>query len=100
MNDAEVRMVIANHLGVPVELVVDHADFRGLGADSLDLIELTVALEQEFDLRIADDDVEQCMTVADALAVLRRSPSVRSEVRTSVVIEEAPVLRVHAGGRG
>ena len=75
MDDAEARLAIAEHLGVPVALVVDGADFRDLGADSLDLIELSVALEQQFDLRLPDDEVEHCTTIGDAILLLRRASS-------------------------
>ena len=73
MDDAEARLAIAEHLGVPVALVVDGADFRDLGADSLDLIELSVALEQQFDLHLPDDEVEHCTTIGQAIALLRRA---------------------------
>ena len=69
-----VRLAIAEHPGVPVELVVDEAEFRELGADSLDLIELSVALEQQFDLRLSDDDVQHCTRVIDAIAMIDRTP--------------------------
>ncbi len=67
------RRVIAEHLAVPCELIRDEARFRELGADSLDLITLTMALEEAFDVEIADDQVEHCRTVGDALGLLRAS---------------------------
>ena len=77
MDEAEARLAIAEHLGVPFDLVVDEAQFRDLGADSLDLIELSVALEQQFDVRLPDDEVEGCTTVGHAIAILRRSAPAR-----------------------
>ena len=71
MNERLVRKAIADHLGVPEPLVLDSVDFRDLGADSLDLIELTIALEQAFDVSIADDEAYACTNVGDALALLR-----------------------------
>ena len=58
MDEVVARQAIADHFGVPVALVVDEADLRDLGADSLDIIELSVALEQQFDVRIPDDEGE------------------------------------------
>jgi acyl carrier protein len=75
------RKVIAEHLAVPCELIQDDAEFRDLGADSLDLITLTMAFEEEFDVKIADDQVEHCSTVGDALGLLRESMRSRLELQ-------------------
>ena len=75
------RSVIAEHLAVPCELILDEAEFRELGADSLDLITLTMAFEEAFDVEIADDQVEHCRTVGDALALLRQSLRGRLELQ-------------------
>jgi acyl carrier protein len=66
------RLVIAEHLGVPPSLVCDQASFRDLGADSLDLISLTMALEEALDIHIPGDVAESCTTVGDALRMLRQ----------------------------
>ena len=79
MDQPAARKVIAEHLAVPCELIRDDARLRDLGADSLDLITLTMAFEQEFDVEIADDQAEHCRTVADALALLRASLHKRLE---------------------
>lgn len=71
MNEVAARELIAEHLAVPVGLVVDKADFRDLGADSLDLVTLTMHLEEAFDLRIPEEQVDNCATVQDALQLLR-----------------------------
>ena len=71
MNEVKVRMLIADHLAVPVDRVEDRAAFTALGADSLDLIELTMLLESELGIHISDDESELCTTVGDALAVIR-----------------------------
>ena len=73
MDETKARQDIADHLGVPVSLVVDDAAFRQLGADSLDLIELTLFLEQEFDVFIPEEDAFSCTQVGDALRVLRQA---------------------------
>lgn len=70
MEAARARQAIADHLGVGLERVVDQAAFRDLGADSLDLIELTMFLEQEFDVHIPDDEAFHCAHVGDALKLL------------------------------
>ena len=64
--------LIADHLGVSRALI--HADmaFRDLGADSLDLVSLTMAFEEAFDLTITDEQAETCSTVGDALTLLEQ----------------------------
>jgi acyl carrier protein len=73
MDDQRARSVIADHLAVPAESVTDDAGFVALGADSLDMVSLTMRLEEEFNIHIPDDGVEDCRTVAQALALLRSS---------------------------
>ena len=63
-----VRSIIAERLGVDEEKVTMEAEFSGdLNADSLDLVEVIMAMEQEFDLEIKDEDAENIRTVADAV---------------------------------
>jgi len=82
--DDSARRLIAEHLGVTPSRVVDEAAFRDLGADSLDLVSLTMAFEEAFDLHIPDDQAEGCATVADALALLDRQRQIR--VLPSVIL--------------
>jgi acyl carrier protein len=49
------------------------ADLAGLGADSLDTVELVMELEQEFDITIPDEDAEKIKTVGDAIRYIERS---------------------------
>lgn len=77
MNDAAARELIAEHLAVPVGLVVDQAEFRELGADSLDLVTLTMHLEEAFDICIPDEQVDECATISDALQLLRSASEAR-----------------------
>ena len=63
--------IIAKQLGVDEDNVTPDASFmEDLGADSLDTVELVMALEEEFDLEIPDSDAERITTVQDALNYL------------------------------
>ena len=63
-----VRAIIAEQLGVKLEEVTDAASFiEDLGADSLDTVELVMALEEEFGIEIPDEDAEKMITVGDAI---------------------------------
>ena len=64
----KIKQIIADQLGVKKEEVVDNAKFvDDLGADSLDTVELVMALEEEFGVEIPDEDAEKLATVGDAL---------------------------------
>ncbi len=70
MSNIEEKMVeiIAKQLSVPKEKVVPEASFvDDLGADSLDLVELVMAMEEEYGIEIADEDAEKMQTVQDAI---------------------------------
>lgn len=63
-----VQSIVAERLSVDTEKVTMNAEFIGdLDADSLDLVEVIMALEQEFDLEIKDDEAENIRTVANAV---------------------------------
>ena len=63
-----VRNLIAESLGVSQDEIVPAASFiEDLGADSLDIVELVMAIEKEFDLEIPDEDAERISTVQDAI---------------------------------
>lgn len=63
----KVRKIIAEKLGVDMEEVIPEASFvDDLGADSLDLVELIMSMEEEFDTDIPDEDAEKIQTVQDA----------------------------------
>jgi acyl carrier protein len=67
--EERVRKIIAEKLSVDLEEVVPEASFvDDLGADSLDLVELIMSMEEEFDTDISDEDAEQITTVKDAIA--------------------------------
>ena len=71
MDEEAVRSVIADHLAVTIDQVIPEARFTDLGADSLDLITLTMRLEEEFDVPISDEQATECRRVSDAFQVLR-----------------------------
>ena len=67
----KVKKIIAEKLSVDMEEVVPDASFvDDLGADSLDLVELIMSMEEEFDIDISDEDAEQIATVKDAIAYI------------------------------
>lgn len=67
----KVRKIIAEKLSVDLEEVVPEASFvDDLGADSLDLVELIMTMEEEFDIDISDEDAEKLESVKDAIAFI------------------------------
>jgi len=67
------RKLIADQLGVEADRVVPEASFTDdLEADSLDLVELIMSIEEEFKVEIPDEDADKIATVGDALAYLRQ----------------------------
>ena len=63
-----VKKIVSEQLGVALDEVQNDSSFvDDLGADSLDTVELVMALEEEFDLEIADEDAENISTVNDAI---------------------------------
>ncbi|HOV87255.1 MAG TPA: acyl carrier protein [Syntrophobacteraceae bacterium] len=66
--------IIANQLGVDKEIVTPEANVvDDLGADSLDVVELVMALEEAFDLEIPDEEAEKIRTVKDIFEYLEKS---------------------------
>jgi acyl carrier protein len=64
--------LIVEQLGVAKEEAVMRASFiDDLGADSLDIVELVMAMEEEFDIEIPEDDAEKIQTIGDAVAYLK-----------------------------
>jgi len=64
----KIKTIIAEQLGVKQEEVTDQAKFiDDLGADSLDTVELVMALEEEFGIEIPDEDAEKMASVGDAI---------------------------------
>ena len=70
------KEIIAKELEVDVKQVTPEAKFvEDLGADSLDIVELVMALEEEFGLDIPDEDADKLKTVGDALNYLQQHAS-------------------------
>jgi len=67
----KVKKIIAEKLSVDlVEVVPDASFIDDLGADSLDLVELIMSMEEEFDVDISDEDAEKLLCVKDAFAYI------------------------------
>lgn len=73
-NFEKVRAIIIDQLGVEAKDVTETASFTGdLGADSLDVVELVMALEEEFGIEIKDDEAGGITTVKDALEFIEKA---------------------------
>jgi acyl carrier protein len=69
--EKRVKEIVAEQLGVDESQVTNEASFMDdLGADSLDTVELVMALEEEFDIEISDENAEKIQTVQDAIEYL------------------------------
>ncbi len=67
-----VSAIIVEHLGVTKEELAPRASFiDDLGADSLDIVELVMAMEEEFDIEIPDDDAEKIQTIEDVVTYVK-----------------------------
>ena len=67
----KVKEIIVEQLGVTPDEVINEASFvEDLGADSLDTVELVIALEEEFGIEISDEDAEKIKTVQDAVSYI------------------------------
>nr|YP_009395407.1 acyl carrier protein [Polysiphonia infestans]ARW64387.1 acyl carrier protein [Polysiphonia infestans] len=69
-----VRNIVAQQLGVEKKLVTLEANFANdLGADSLDTVELVMAIEEEFDIEIPDEDAEKIATLNQAVQFIEQA---------------------------
>ena len=72
-DESKVKEIIAKELEVDVKQLTSEAKFiEDLGADSLDIVELVMALEEEFGLDIPDEDADKLKTVGDAMNYLQQ----------------------------
>lgn len=64
----KVKTIIAEQLGVDEDIITMESSFKDdLGADSLDVVELVMAIEEEFDVELPDEEAENIETVGDAV---------------------------------
>ena len=74
--ETKVREKIAEQLGVATDEVKPESSFiEDLGADSLDIVELVMALEEEFNIEISDEDAEKIRTVKDVVSYIQAHKS-------------------------
>jgi len=69
----KVKAIIVDQLGVEEDEITLDTTFTDLNADSLDIVELIMALEEEFDLDIPDEDAEKIRTVGDAVNYIKEN---------------------------
>ncbi|MDQ3771866.1 MAG: acyl carrier protein [Actinomycetota bacterium] len=78
----EIFAVIKEHLegrGIEADDITMEADLAGdIGLDSLDTVELTLALEQHYEIEIPDSELEELATVKDAVALIEKKVSVKT----------------------
>ncbi|MCJ7814222.1 MAG: acyl carrier protein [Candidatus Atribacteria bacterium] len=68
-----VKKIIVDQLGVDESKITENSSFvDDLGADSLDIVELIMAFEEEFDVEIPDEDAEKMKTIEDAIKYLSK----------------------------
>ena len=69
----KIKKIIVDQLGVDENKITEDSSFvDDLGADSLDIVELIMAFEEEFDIEIPDEDAEKIKTVGDAVKYLSK----------------------------
>lgn len=72
--EQKVRAIVADQLGVDLgEVRADASILDDLGADSLDVVEMVMSLEEAFDIEVPDEDVEEMRTVADVERYITRA---------------------------
>lgn len=71
----KIKAIVVDQLGVEEDEVTMETSFESLNADSLDVVELVMALEEEFDLEIPDEDAEKLITVKAAVNYVTQKTS-------------------------
>ena len=84
MSDEQIRTrvieIVCEHLAVEKSKVEDKTSFiEDIGADSLDIVELVMELEEEFDIQIPDDQAEKIKTVGEAVAFIKIAVKAKGE---------------------
>jgi len=71
--EKKIKQIIAEQLGISEEEINPEASFiEELGADSLDIVELIMAMEEEFEMEISDEDAEKMLSVQDAIDYVKK----------------------------
>lgn len=71
--ETKVKQIVVNQLGVEESAVTPNAKFiEDLGADSLDIVELVMAMEEAFGVEIPDEEAENIRTVEDAISFIKK----------------------------
>lgn len=71
--EKKIKQIIAEQLSISEDEVTSEASFiDDLGADSLDIVELVMAMEEEFEMEIPDEDAEKLLTVQDVLDYVKK----------------------------
>lgn len=63
----KIREIISDKLGIKEDEITMESTFEDLGADSLDIVEFIMAIEDEYDIQVADEEVEKVETVGDVV---------------------------------
>ena len=80
--EPRLKQILTNRLGIPPEEIRLEAKLGDdLGMDSLDAVELSIAIERQFDVAISDEQVAKLQTVADIVGLVRRLADERDERR-------------------
>lgn len=88
--EQRLKKLLLGRVGVPEEKVrLEASLIDDLGLDSLDAVELSIAMEDEFDLQLDDDQVKQLVTVADVLALVQKLLLEKSAASKSETVPEA-----------
>ncbi len=87
--EKELKNIIVERLGVDEsQVTLDAKYIKDLGADSLDLVELIMALEEKFGIDIPDEKAEQLVTVGDSMEYLEKVLSKKGETEGTATGEE------------
>lgn len=74
MEDSQKKVVaiIADKLSIPTENITLESTFKDLGADSLDIVEIVMAFEENFGIEIKDEDAEKIKSVGEAVSLIQK----------------------------
>ena len=68
--EEKVKAIVSEHLELAVDSLTIETTFEEIDADSLDIVELVMALEEEFDLEISDQEIEEIKTIGDIVSFI------------------------------